>query len=133
MRYVGLLAAILVVVTIGSDSRPKMLATALPPSGILEALPPTGKIKPAGSGFVAVLTLEKTAMEAVKAFADLQERYLGAMADTSFAVQELDLGAQGLGFMYRVVLGPPSSLSWAVGLCAKLKKAGHKGCWVDEY
>jgi hypothetical protein len=87
-----------------------------------------------GSGYyVAVLKSEKSSMDAVKAYADLQQRYPEVLGTKSFDVQEADLSARGLGTMYRVVVGPPGSHNAASGVCAQLKAAGYVGCWVKQY
>jgi hypothetical protein len=86
-----------------------------------------------GLGFVAVLKSAKTHMEAMTAFADMQQKYPNVLGATTFDVQEADLSARGMGTMYRVVVGPPGSRNWASGVCAQLKAAGYVGCWVKEY
>jgi hypothetical protein len=98
-----------------------------PPRPRAEA--PTGS----GLGFVAVIKSEKSSMDAMKAYADLQQRYPDVLGDKSFDVQEADLSARGLGTMYRVVVGPPGSHNAASGICAQLKAAGYVGCWVKEW
>jgi cytoskeletal protein RodZ len=95
--------------------------------------PPKAKESGSGLGFVAVIKSEKTSMDAMKAYADLQQRYPEVLGDKSFDVQEADLSARGLGVMYRVVVGPPGSHNAASGVCAQLKAAGYVGCWVKEY
>jgi hypothetical protein len=86
-----------------------------------------------GLGYVAVIKSEKTSMDAMKAYADLQQKYPDVLGDRSFDVQEADLSSRGLGTMYRVVVGPPGSHNAASGVCAQLKAAGYVGCWVKEY
>jgi hypothetical protein len=97
--------------------------------------PPPAPKESAGSGlgFVAVLKSEKSSMDAMKTYADLQQRYPEVLAGKSFDVQEADLSARGLGVMFRVVVGPPGSHNAASGVCARLKAAGYVGCWVKEY
>jgi hypothetical protein len=86
-----------------------------------------------GLGYVAVLSSKKSHMDALKEYADLQQRYPDVLGNRSFDVQEADLSARGLGTMYRVVVGPPGSHNAASGLCAQLKTAGYVGCWVKEF
>jgi hypothetical protein len=98
------------------------------------APPPAPPKLSTGSGmYVAVIKSEKSSMDAMKTYADLQQEYPQVLADKSFEVQEVDLSARKLGTMYRIVVGPPGSHNWAVSLCAQLKEAGYKGCWVKEY
>jgi sporulation related protein len=91
--------------------------------------------KPASSGlgYVAVLFTEKTSMDALKKFADMQQKYTDVLVDKTPDVQEADLSDRGLGTQYRLVVGPPGSRNSASGVCAQLKSAGYSGCWVKEY
>jgi hypothetical protein len=86
-----------------------------------------------GSGYVAVLSSQKSRMDALKVFADLQQRFPDALSGKVPDVQEKDLTERGLGTMYRLVVGPPGSRTAASGICSQLKTAGHEGCWVTEY
>jgi hypothetical protein len=85
----------------------------------------------ASSGFVAVLASKKSRMDALKAFADLQQKYGDVLAAKTPDVQEADLGDKGV--WYRAVVGPPGSREAASGVCSQLKMAGHAGCWVAAY
>jgi len=85
------------------------------------------------SGYVAVLSSQKTRMDALKAFADMQQKYGDVLGSKTPDVQEADLSARGLGTMYRLVVGPPGSRDAASGICSKLKTAGYNGCWVTAY
>ena len=84
-----------------------------------------------GSGFVAVLASKKSRMDALKAFADLQQKYAEVLASKTPDVQEANLGDKGV--WYRAVVGPPGSREAASGVCSQLKSAGHSGCWVAAY
>lgn len=84
-------------------------------------------------GFVAVLASQKSRVEALKSFADLQQKYTDVLANKIPDVMEADLSARGLGTMYRVVVGPPGSREAAADVCGKLKTAGYNGCWVTAY
>ena len=86
-----------------------------------------------GLGYVAVLFTEKTSMDALKKFADMQQAYTDVLVDRTPDVQEADLSERGLGIQYRLVVGPPGSRNAASGVCAQLKSAGYSGCWVKEY
>ncbi|HEX6001496.1 MAG TPA: SPOR domain-containing protein [Hyphomicrobiaceae bacterium] len=86
-----------------------------------------------GLGYVAVLKSTKSQMDAMKAFADLQQKYPNVLGEKSFDVQSADLSARGLGTMYRVLVGPPGSHTFAANVCSQLKSAGYVGCWVKPY
>ena len=83
------------------------------------------------SGYVAVLSSKKSRMDALKAFADIQQKYGDVLASKTPDVQEADLGDKGL--WYRAVVGPPGSRDAASAVCSQLKTAGHAGCWVTAY
>jgi hypothetical protein len=85
------------------------------------------------SGYVAVLSSQKSRMDALKAFADMQQKYGDVLLSRTPDVQEADLSARGLGTMYRLVVGPPGSRDAASGVCSQLKTAGYQGCWVMAY
>ena len=89
--------------------------------------------KKAPVGYVAVLASQKSRIDALKTFADLQQKYSSVLQNKIPDVQEADLSARGLGTMYRVVVGPPSSREAAADLCGQLKSAGFEGCWVTAY
>ena len=84
------------------------------------------------SGFVAVLGFQKSRVEALKMFADLQQKYPALQGKVPDIV-ESDQSARGLGTIYRVVVGPPSSRDSVTGLCAQMSTAGFKGCWPLAY
>lgn len=84
-------------------------------------------------GFVAVLASQRSRVEALKSFADLQQKYSDVLSNKIPDVLEADLSARGLGTMYRVVVGPPGSREAAADVCGKLKTAGYNGCWVTAY
>ncbi|MGF1650531.1 MAG: SPOR domain-containing protein [Hyphomicrobiaceae bacterium] len=86
-----------------------------------------------GLGFVAVIASKGSRIEALKAFADLRERYTTALSGAIPDVQEADLSSRGLGMMYRVVIGPPASRDAANDVCARLRSAGYSDCWVKAY
>ena len=83
-----------------------------------------------GAGFVAALTSKKSRVEALGAFANLQQSYAdlqGKVPD----VKEVEIPEKGT--WYRLVVGPPGSKEAAGDLCKKLKAQGHKDCWVTAY
>ncbi|MGE3709587.1 MAG: hypothetical protein AB7G35_07940 [Hyphomicrobiaceae bacterium] len=96
------------------------------------AAPRTAAVTPAPraktSGFVAVLGYQKGRMEALKMLADIQQKY-SFLQGQKLDVVESDQTARGLGVIYRVVVGPPTSRSGVSGICTQMKAAGYKGCW----
>ena len=80
-----------------------------------------------------MLSSQKSRMDALKVFADLQQKYGSALSGKTPDVQEADLSARGLGTVYRLVVGPPGSRDAASGICNQIKAAGHKDCWVNAY
>jgi sporulation related protein len=84
-----------------------------------------------GAGYVAVLSSQKTRMDALKIFANMQEKYGGVLSSKTPDVQEANLGEKGV--WYRLVVGPPGSRDSAATLCTQLKTAGYTGCWVTSY
>ena len=123
-----------------------------PPQAQAELPPPPRKVTPAAapapqreaalpkpavaatsstSGYVAVLSSQKSRMDALKAFADLQQKYGDVLSSKTPDVQEANLGDKGI--WYRAVVGPPVSRDAASGICSQLKAAGYVGCWVTAY
>jgi hypothetical protein len=72
-------------------------------------------------------------MDALKTFADLQQKYGGVLDNKIPDVREADLSSRGLGTVYRVMVGPPGSREAANGICGQLKSAGFNGCWVTAH
>jgi hypothetical protein len=83
------------------------------------------------SGYVAVLASKTSRMDALKAFADLQQKYGDVLGSKTPDVQEANLGDKGV--RYRSVVGPPGSREAASGVCKQLKTAGYADCWVTAY
>jgi hypothetical protein len=84
-----------------------------------------------GAGYVAVLSSQKSRMDALKIFANMQEKYGDVLSSKTPDVQEANLGEKGI--RYRLVVGPPGSKEAAANLCTQLKTAGFVGCWVTSY
>jgi hypothetical protein len=84
-----------------------------------------------GAGYVAVLSSQKSRMDALKIFANMQEKYGEALSSRTPDVQEANLGEKGV--WYRLVVGPPGSRDAAASVCTQLKSAGYSGCWVTAY
>ncbi|MBV1695965.1 MAG: SPOR domain-containing protein, partial [Hyphomicrobiales bacterium] len=100
---------------------------AFTPGAATQAATPTS----GGNGFVAVLASQKSRMDALKVFADLQQRYGDVLSNKPADVQEANLGERGV--FYRAVVGPPGSREAAAQVCTQLKAAGFNGCWVTAY
>ena len=66
-------------------------------------------------------------MDALKAFADLQQKYSILQGRTP-SVQEANLGEKGI--FHRLLVGPAGPQDQARALCTELKTAGYSGCWV---
>jgi hypothetical protein len=86
------------------------------------------RAKPAG--YVAVLGYQRSQLEAMKMMADLQQKY-DALRDKKLQIVQSDQTARGLGVIYRVVVGPPGSITPAKDVCQQLYKAGMRqsGCY----
>ena len=93
----------------------------------------TPVVKTGTAGYVVVLSSQKSRIDALKAFADLQQKYGSVLDNKVPDVREADLSARGLGTVYRVVIGPPGSREAANGICDQLKSAGFTGCWVTAH
>jgi cell division septation protein DedD len=110
----------------------KVAAAAPPPAR--EPAPPkvsSAVVTASTTGYVAVLSSQKSRMDALKAFADLQQKYGDVLSSKTPDVQEANLGDKGV--WYRAVVGPPVSRDAASGICSQLKAAGYVGCWVTAY
>lgn len=87
------------------------------------------------SGFVAVLASipesGSSRIEALKQFADLQQRYPSQLRNKTPDVQSASVA--GKGSYHRLVAGPPGSRQQANELCAELKAVGYTNCWIKAY
>jgi hypothetical protein len=87
---------------------------------------------PAGTtGYVAVLSSRQSHMDALKSFADIQQKHSSVLQGRTPDVREANLGEKGI--WYRVVVGPPGSREAANGVCNQLKAQGYTGCWIMTY
>jgi hypothetical protein len=88
-----------------------------------------------GSGFVAVLASvprsDSSRMDALKRFADMQQKYGTVLVGKTPDVAEANLGAKGS--YHRLVVGPPGSREQASTVCSQLKSQGYNDCWVTSY
>jgi hypothetical protein len=110
---------------------PQAIAKAPAKAPAAKPAPPPPRASTTGSGFVAVLSSQRSRMDALKAFADLQQKYSEALSGKVPDVQEANLGEKGI--WYRVVVGPPGSRNAANGVCSQLRSAGYSHCWVNAY
>jgi hypothetical protein len=89
-----------------------------------------------GAGYVAVLASVPVSttsrINALKQFADMQQKYAGVLQNKTPDVKEANLGEKGT--YHRLLVGPPSSRDSAQALCGSLKSAGYTSdCWVVAY
>jgi hypothetical protein len=84
-----------------------------------------------GNGFVPVLSSQKSRMDALKAYADMQQKYTDVLQGRAPDVREVDLGQKGV--WHRLMLGPPGSREAASSVCTQLKAHGYTGCWITAY
>lgn len=95
----------------------------------------SGDSAPSGAGYVAVLasmpSSSSSRMDALKQFADLQQRYPAQLQSKAPEVQSAELA--GKGTYDRLIAGPPGSRQQATALCAELKAVGYTSCWIKAY
>lgn len=91
----------------------------------------TASIPASTTGYVAVLSSSKTRIDALKAFAEVQQKHNEVLETKQPDVQEVNLGEKGM--RYRAIVGPPGSYAGAKQLCDQLESSGFKGCWVKPY
>jgi cell division septation protein DedD len=70
-------------------------------------------------------------MDALKRFADMQQKYGGVLGGKTPDVAEANLGTKGA--YHRLVVGPPGSREQASSVCSQLKAQGYPDCWVTSY
>jgi hypothetical protein len=136
-----------VVLSTGDSSPPpaeKAKPAALPPPKETAAIPSTTppsapaaapEASSGANGYVVVLASVpasgQSRLSALKKFADMQEKYGTVLQNKTPDVQEANLGERGT--YHRLLVGPPGSRAQASSLCADLKTAGYKDCWVTAY
>ena len=88
-----------------------------------------------GNGYVAVLASmprsDSSRIDALKRFADMQQKYGSVLGGKTPDVAEANLGAKGA--YHRLVVGPPGSREQASTVCSQLKTQGYADCWVTSY
>ena len=102
------------------------------------AAPVSNSVATTGSGsngFVAVLASvprsDSSRIDALKRFADMQQKYGSVLGGKTPDVAEANLGAKGA--YHRLVVGPPGSREQAGAVCSQLKSQGYGDCWVTSY
>jgi hypothetical protein len=87
------------------------------------------------SGYVAVLASvphsASSRIDALKRYADMQQKYSSALAGKTPDVASANLGAKGN--FDRLIVGPPGSRQEASNVCSQLKAQGYASCWVTTY
>ena len=115
--------------------QPRVASATLPAEGAAPAPPkkqpvPRVAAAPAATGgsgsFVAVLASQRSQMDALKLFPDLQAKYSVLQGRTP-TVQEANLGDKGI---YARLVVPAGAREQASALCTELTASGHKDCWV---
>ena len=103
-----------------------------------DATPPPASVATSGgggNGFVAVLASvprsDTSRLDALKRFADMQQKYGTVLGGKTPDVAEANLGAKGA--YHRLVVGPPGSREQASSVCSQLKSQGYADCWVTSY
>lgn len=96
--------------------------------------PPVVASSGGGAGFVAVLASvprsDTSRIDALKRFADMQQKYGSALAGKTPDIASATLAK---GPYDRLVVGPPGSREEANNVCSQLKAQGYKDCWVTSY
>ena len=112
----------------------KKVAAAAPAA----AAPVSNSVATTGSGsngFVAVLASvprsNTSRLDALKRFADMQQKYGSVLSGKTPDVAEANLGTKGA--YHRLVVGPPGSREQASTVCSQLKTQGYADCWVTSY
>lgn len=105
------------------------------PKKVAAATPAASGPRPTGAGYVAVLASvpasASSRIDALKQFADMQQRYGMILQNKTPDVQEANLGEKGT--YHRLLVGPPGSRDSANSVCSQLKAEGYSGCWVTAY
>lgn len=128
---------------IAAASPAALEAVEAPASQVKKVAVPVKKTAPAavgapgagGNGFVAVLASVPVSgssrVAAMQQYADLQQKYGGALANKAPDVVE---ATTEKGAYHRLVVGPPASREAAGSVCTQLKAAGYtKDCWVTAF
>ena len=99
--------------------------------GAGEVAAPAAPRKPTGAGFMPVVSLQKSEIDAMRTWADLQEK-IPSLQGKKPITQVIEPGSKYSG-MYRLMVGPPGSSAAAKDTCSQLVPAGIKDCYVAAY
>lgn len=108
---------------------PQAEAAPVPKKPLPRPTAPVAAPASGGSGYVAVLASQRSQMDALRTFADLQQKY-GVLQGRTPDVREVNLGEKGI--YHRLMVGPSGPKEQASALCNELKTAGYSGCWVTS-
>ena len=102
------------------------------PKAVAQQAAPTAATpaRTGANGYVAVLSSQGSRMDALRVYADLQQKYSSVLANRPADVQEATVNGK---LWYRAVVGPPGSRQAASRICAELKSAGHNACFPAAY
>lgn len=93
----------------------------------------TGSVPPqaaSGGAYFVQIASRQDQMQALAAYADLQQKYPALLGSYSPDIQRVELAEKGVWFRLRV--GPVASKDAAADLCGKLKTAGLKSCFATR-
>jgi len=116
-------------------AKPVVKADPPPKKEKVAAVAPPPSTGSTGAGYVAVLASVPASgssrMDALKQFADMQQKYGTILSNKTPDIQEANLGEKGT--YHRLLVGPPGSRDSASSVCTQLKAQGYSGCWVTAY
>src|SRR5262249_12037069 len=81
--------------------------------------------------YVPVVFTGKDQSKALRAFAELQNRFPKLLRPRRAETQPVDLGQKGI--WHRLIVLPPGSRQSALDFCDQLLSAGYDRCWVKGY
>lgn len=93
---------------------------------------PAAPAAKANNGYIAVLASLGSAVDARKTLDELQSRYGEILGGKPTDITEFANPRDGKTY-YRAIVGPPQSKEVASSMCAQIKAAGQKECFVAAY
>jgi hypothetical protein len=103
---------------------PAQRTAALAPESVAPAPAATG-------GYVVQVSSQKSEADASSSFRALQAKFPAVLGSRQPLIKRADLSAQGMGVVYRAVVGPFASQEAASQMCGNLKNAGGQ-CVVQR-
>jgi hypothetical protein len=88
-------------------------------------------VEPAPPRFVAVVFTHREPDSAIRAFAELQQRYPRLLARRKGEAQPVEIAEKGI--WHRMVVLPAGPRQSADSLCDQLQAEGYDRCWVKPY